>query len=406
MTAAIIVMAPTGASAEPVVPTPPANSGSTGIATKPASVPDYTRHSVTVSPSLMAEETCTTGKVSVCVRPIKPEARAVAPQLSAASVIPFPQWCADSPGTPVSASRTEACEGGGLIYTTRQTVNGVTTITGEVSMNVFNYTFSAVDLPNWQHQIGIAPYSGWGAAAGATISATFGVDGDCHTLGAPQFTPQLISPINNVMRTGTAGAETTATAVGALGSCTTSWQVTFTTPAHPAASASFDMQEIACDNATGANGFRPRRVGCVVFWFPATVFYSQGSYPELASHVARAQASGLPGHGFDAPLHRNETAATVDLNRSRACGGAPSITGKSCDEYPLASTYEGLAFGGTLRTFPGCNISAPTNVTGASGASACMITASQNNAQGALMAAFYYDYRVLAGDPYLVDISS
>ncbi|WP_229076261.1 hypothetical protein [Actinoplanes sp. DH11] len=121
--------------------------------------------------------------------------------------------------------------------------------------------------------------------------------------------------------------------------------------------------------------------------------------PHPAAHVAAAQNSGLPGEGFEDPLYRNETAATINLNRSRACGSAPSIAGKSCDEYPLASTYQGLAFGGTLRTFTGCNITAPTGVTGSVGASACMITASENNAQGGIMAKFYYDNRVLPGDP-------
>lgn len=58
------------------------------------------------------------------------------------------------------------------------------------------------------------------------------------------------------------------------------------------------------------------------------------------------------------------------------------------------------------RTFPDCNINAPTGVTGPTGASACMITASENNAQGGIMAAFYYDNRILEGDPYRVGIGS
>ncbi|MEU4217321.1 hypothetical protein [Actinoplanes sp. NPDC026623] len=166
------------------------------------------------------------------------------------------------------------------------------------------------------------------------------------------------------------------------------------------------MAEISCDNAVGANGSRPARVGCVVPWFPAQVLYSRSSYPALAAHVSQAQGSGLPGTGFANPLNRNVDTATTNLNRSRACGDAPSISGKSCDEYPLASTYQGLAFGGTRRTFAGCNINAPTNVTGPIGASACMITASENNAQGGVMAKFYYDYRVLGGDPFRVGIGA
>jgi hypothetical protein len=44
--------------------------------------------------------------------------------------------------------------------------------------------------------------------------------------------------------------------------------------------------------------------------------------------------------------------------------------------------------------------------TGPTGASACMITASQNNAQGGIMTGFNYDWRVLNGDPFRVLISA
>ncbi|WP_433649971.1 NucA/NucB deoxyribonuclease domain-containing protein [Micromonospora zamorensis] len=207
--------------------------------------------------------------------------------------------------------------------------------------------------------------------------------------------------MNNISRVGEAGARTTATADGAVGGCETTWNLRLQPVGYPVALESFEMAEIMCDNVTGANLQRPKRVGRVVPWYPAQVLYSQSRYPSLASHVSRAQASGLPGATFDNPLNRNVETAAINLNRSRACGDAPSIAGKSCDEYPLATTFQGLAFGGSRRTFSGCNINAPTNVTGPSGASACMITDSENSAQGAAMAAFYYDYRVLHTDPWV-----
>jgi hypothetical protein len=96
-----------------------------------------------------------------------------------------------------------------------------------------------------------------------------------------------------------------------------------------------------------ANGFRPARVGCVVDWFPAAVTYRSSTHPTLTAHVGRAQASGLPGATLANPLYRSTNTANNDLNRSRACGDAPSIAGRNCDEYPLATTYRGLASGGT-----------------------------------------------------------
>ncbi|RKF22809.1 hypothetical protein D7I43_31300 [Micromonospora globbae] len=320
--------------------------------------------------------------------------------------VAFPQWCASSDGSPVAGTRTAACRITGLILTTQETVNGTVRITGELSMDVYDYTYGAVDLPNWIHQIGVSPWSGWGAAVNSTITGTLSASGDCTTNGASSFPVQSLSPVNNTSRVGEAGARTTATALGAIGYCTTTWNLRLQPVGYPQATASSSMAEISCDNAIGANGSRPARVGCVVPWYPAQVLYSQSRYPSLASHVSRAQASGLPGATMANPLNRNVDQATIDLNRSRACGDAPSISGKSCDEYPLASTYQGLAFGGTRRTFSGCNINAPTGVTGPTGVSACMITASENNAQGGIMAGFYYDFRVLGGDPYRVGIGS
>jgi hypothetical protein len=162
------------------------------------------------------------------------------------------------------------------------------------------------------------------------------------------------------------------------------------------------MSAVRCDNATGAVGLRLARVGCVVPWYPAAVTYYAATHPTLANHVARAQASGLDGGSLDFPLYRSTDASFTALNRSLACGDAPSIPGRSCDEYPLASTYNGLATGGTRRTFAGCDINAPLNVSGPGGASACMINASENHSQGGIMSNFYYDYRILNWDPYRV----
>lgn len=311
------------------------------------------------------------------------------------------------PGTSVSAARTEACRITGLILTTTQTVNGVTTVTGELTIDIYDYEFSSADFPNWQHQIGLAPRAGgWGPAATATISGAMTPAGDCLAEGPNTYPAQSMSPNNGILRTGYAGATTTATAVGAVGYCTTTWNFTSTIVAYPPATFSSAMDEIFGDNATGANGFRPARVGCVVWWFPAQVFYSQSNTPTLAAHVANAQGSGLPGTGFANPLNRTSDPTRIGTNRSLACGDAPSLDGLNCDEYPLASTYQGLASGGTRRTFAGCQINAPTGVTGPTGASACMINASDNFSQGATMAAFYYDNRVLEADPYRVGISS
>jgi hypothetical protein len=282
-------------------------------------------------------------------------------------------------------------------------VNGVRLPTGVLSFDYWLYSYSSVDLPTFAFQFSFSSYNGWGDALKATISGAAAASGAC-VLDSSSFLPQPVTPFLT-LRSGESFYRTTATALGASGYCKTTWNVPFANPGYDTPTLTVDMLEIRCDNATGANTDRPARVGCVVPWYPSAAFYSQSAYPSLASHVARAQNSGLPGATFAAPLVRTTNQATIDTNRRLACGDAPSIPGRNCDEYPLATTRQGLAAGGTRRTFDGCDINAPTGVTGPTGASACMITASENFAQGGIMSGFYYDWRVLDGDPYLVHIA-
>jgi hypothetical protein len=344
---------------------------------------------------------CTTVTVEPLTEAAPRAAGSADESAAAASSVSYPLWCT---GT-LMGTRTGACVVTLVTLTTRVIEsNGAIRVTGELFMNRFDYTYASTTIETFAHQSGVASYNGWGDALGASVSGTASRSGSCTTPDA-SFPPQQVLPHHNI-RDGEAFYGTTATAIGAVGFCTTTWSLVFTVPGYSASNpASMSMDDIRCDNAVGAQGFRPRRVGCVVYWYASAATYSQSSYPTLTRHVSQAQQSGLPGATFSAPLVRTTNQATIDLNRQRACGDAPSLPGLSCDEYPLASSTQGLAAGGTRRSFPGCLILAPSG-TGPSGASACMIEASENNAQGGIMAAFYYDWRVLDGDPYRVIVVS
>lgn len=320
--------------------------------------------------------------------------------VSAADIVPIPEWCIDHAYEGVFGIRTAACEITGLTYTTYRTVNGTTTVTGEALMNVINYTYSATDLPTWAHQIELSAYTGsWGDALNATLSATPVSSGDCVT-DSYSFPAKPLAPVGSWIQ-GESYFNTTATAPGAIGNCTTTWNLLFTNAPYTPAGIGYDMSEIRCDNATAGNA----SVGCVVPWYASALIYSQSSYPDLASHVSRAQASGLPGATFEAPLTRTTNDTIINQNRAMACGDAPSITGKSCDEYPIARSYEGLTSGGTRRTFDDCSFDLP-RATGPTGVSVCMITATENNAQGGLNTQFFRRERVLDGDPFRVLIGA
>ncbi|MGW2254745.1 NucA/NucB deoxyribonuclease domain-containing protein [Kitasatospora sp. NPDC001660] len=262
-------------------------------------------------------------------------------------------------------------------------------------MNVINYEYSDAGQPVWAHQIEISAYSGWGAALNATVEGAATSNGSCTTNNS-NFPAQGVSPLQS-WRIGEAFFTTTATTPGAIGTCTTTWQLTFQNGAYTPAQAAYNANDVRCDNATAGNPY----VGCVVPWYAAPVSYSQAANPTLAGHVSRAQASGLPGATFEAPLYRTTNDAINNANRTQACGDAPSIAGLSCDEYPLASSYQGLSAGGTRRTFDGCNFSLPSQ-TGPTGVSVCMIAEGDNNSQGGIMSQFYRWQRVLDGDPFRV----
>lgn len=316
--------------------------------------------------------------------------------VSISQIVPFPSWCSFNQ---ILGIRNAVCRIVPATLTTYTVVNGVQTVTGVLNMDLWDYSYTSSDLPNWIHQTGLSPWSGYGPALGASARGTARSSGSCTTVSS-SFPTQPLTPFLT-LRSGEAAFATTATAIGAVGTCTTTWDYVLTVPEHTPGTFSSSMNEIRCDNTVGANGFRPQRVGCVVPWYPSAVTYSTASYPSLASHVSRAQGSGLPGNSFAAPLYFSTNAIITAANRTLACGDAPSITGLNCDEYPLASTYNGLALGGTRRTFSGCNINAPAG-SGPTGASACMITATENFAQGGLHAAFNYDVRLLDNDPFRV----
>lgn len=363
----------------------------------PAPAPDDKQEAAAAPECLPPDE----DGFAACLEVSAPDEKAQFPprDVTGQAVVPVPDWCIENAFRGVFATRTQACEVSRLTYTTTRTVNGVTTTTGVAQFNVINYSFSDTGLPTWVHQIELSAYAGWGDALNASVRGTATGSGPC-VRNSSTFPSRPISPLGR-WNEGDSDFTTTATAPGASGTCPTTWAVTFTNGVYSPAGINYSMDDIRCDNAVST-----RTAGCVVPWYPSAVYYSSSSYPELASHVSRAQASGLPGATFANPLTR-ATNATRDANRRLACGDAPSISGLSCDEYPVASSNQGLTAGGTRRTFSGCSLPGiPQGGTGPTGVSVCMIPAGQNNAQGGLHSQFERRERVLTGDPFRVIVTS
>ncbi|MBP2354957.1 hypothetical protein JOF29_006067 [Kribbella aluminosa] len=155
-----------------------------------------------------------------------------------------------------------------------------------------------------------------------------------------------------------------------------------------------------CDNAIGN-----RSPGCVYGNIWEIAWLSRSAAPEFADHVSQAQASGLPGAPYsDTYLTKLDDPALRQANGDKACPSSiPRPQGKSCDEYPFRSTYEGASTGGSdeARSFPGCEMPDPER-TGPTGWSRCFILVGDNSSGGGQMSAFYSNERMLDGDPFQV----
>ena len=128
--------------------------------------------------------------------------------------------------------------------------------------------------------------------------------------------------------------------------------------------------------------------GCV---FPEfiPVMTSMLRLPHIAANIRRIQARGLHlgklGDGH--PLHRNANVAQQNRNRRAVCGRrvvGPPPPGKSCDEYPFASTKEG----GTA---------VPANSRGTA-----FVPTHEQDSQRGFISSFYQRNRILDGDAFWV----
>ncbi|WP_157855967.1 NucA/NucB deoxyribonuclease domain-containing protein [Streptomyces aureocirculatus] len=302
-----------------------------------------------------------------------------------------PTWC-PTQSQLVKRTRTKACMVRGWRYWTKQRINGRWVKTGETEMIFLSYSYGNSGIGRVAHQLEIYATKGWGDTLKATIDGVGAARNSCVTESA-KFPGQKLT-LHKWM-TGEAFFDTTATAAGAKGKCGTGWDMKVQNAPYKPVDFPSRLNQFRCDNDTGG---RPG-VGCVVPTYASDLQFSKARIPDVARHITLAQASGLPKR-----LTRTTNKSIRQTNNRLACGDRTPTGGKNCDEYPLATSRNGLSAGGTRRTFDGCSYNDIPSGTGLKGASACAVPERQNSSQGGTTGAFYKSHRVLDGDPFDVKV--
>lgn len=340
---------------------------------------------------------------AACVEPAtSPKAPGRDTEALPAAIVPAPSWCATD-GQSYKFTRTDSCGVFSGVLTVYDTRTGA--VVGTITFNYIDYSYTSATISTWAHQLQIDPTAITGAGAGSSVSGTASCSGSCR-LSSVKFPSQAV--VVHRLINGESYYNTTATGVGSVGTSSTSVNFVFTNPswAGPSNPATSTQLPVRCDNALPG-----QPIGCVFSGYIPTVVYSRsGPYAGFARHVGDAQASGLPGgYPNGVPLTRLTDNTLIAKNRTTACPSKyPRPAGKTCDEYPFASSYQGAyTGGGTPRTFPYCSIKlGSAGSTGSSGYSICMIDSSQNSGAGSVLGRFYNANRVISRDPFRVWITA
>jgi hypothetical protein len=344
-------------------------------------------------------------EVCLAVDTTKRSSKAGADRRTAAAV---PQWCQELGDTGnTHMLRTEACTVSPGTLTVRRTQGGITRVTGLMRFTVYQHTTTSVTSPVWTHQVTVTADFVSGDAKGTEVRGVADCSGECAD--DSQSFPLATLSAAGASVSGESSFEWPVE-FDEHGTATPWWTLSFRAPpvASPHPLEVPTAARVRCDNALpGVSS-----PGCV---FPASVpvitWYSS-ALPAYGRHIMEAQASGLPGSpGSGRPLHRLTNPTFQELNRTTSCPSSlPRPSGKSCDEYPFASTYEGGHTGGATggRTFEWCDIAdSETHRIGRTGPgfSACMIDEEENSGAGReLNTLLYIPYRVLDNDPFHVEI--
>ncbi|CUW33346.1 NucA/NucB deoxyribonuclease domain-containing protein [Streptomyces reticuli] len=320
-------------------------------------------------------------KYAACVQPVK-----VSDGMRAAARDPmwkWPDWCDDHGVANVwYITRINGC---GVFGVELKVLDTRGRQVGGIKYMMVGYEFSDRTLSRWAYQVALLEYQRWGqGTAGTKAQGSASCRRKCKVANG-SFPSQTISASKNPYGQYFIDTTINVRKRGQKGSGSAVITHHFTNPAWGTSTpVELGTTDVRCDTALPG---RTTQVGCInQGYVPEMVYNKRGEYPELAKHIAYAQdVKKLPGkHGTKQYLTRLTDKKKITKNRDKACPSSrPRPQGKSCDEYPFATTWQGAS-------------------TGSGKFSWRMINARQNSQGGNALNNFYTYNRIIEKDRFLV----
>lgn len=293
----------------------------------------------------------------------------------------------NNPNSPASVAcrpRLNAVDRFQLCYDETLRVNVLRnhTLVGHATFTVTHALQLSVRSRDFAEHIVISHLRLFGEAGGIEVALGIGCDTPC-------VTTKNTFPVGKVLRDGLQAdvGYRDDVAAGHSHKDSSKYEWLFMKPGFSAGSImNRTVLDYRCDDA-----IKGKRPGCVFpEFFP--IMTSMQKLPAIRANIRRIQTRG-PGHygrlGSKHPLHHITDTKLQNKKRRQACNRrvtGPPPPGKSCDEYPFASTAEG----GTAL---------PPDDHGFA-----FVPTSEQDSQRGLITAFYNANRVLNGDAFWVSV--
>jgi hypothetical protein len=320
-------------------------------------------------------------------------------------------WCSQVPTNTWGVSRSEGCINN--VTLTEMTVNsqtGETTgmstllISQDIVLSPNTSTFTETDTIFWE------------LASGKAVSTRdISFFGECTGLctASPAGGVQTTLSPNQTVTASFTYADTPGTGID---NPATFYNFTWSPPPNTIAGGGWSWNGpgyIRCDGQLGSLS------GCVFSIYVPTLSLSVAAQGAAAINVAIGELYLPDAYGSNTPLTRQADPALRAANRAAICGGFvpdPNVATDSCDEYPFASSHQSGGEAGltgadcaqvTATPIGGGSYSLQlTNYTGNEHCLIGHVPNAQNKLVGSALGVFIKANRVIADDPYWVEVDN